>query len=857
MDDNILKLTTAIDLKGMEKGFEAIKKGTMSTAKAVNKVLNTISGTIKKLFSVYFLKKVFDKLKEYIDSSMKKNREFAAAMKNLRGSMAAAFQPIYETIAPALIYLIQILNYVVQAVGRFIAAISGKSYSQILKNAEALSKQKDALDGVGGAASEAQRQLMGFDEINKLSQEGGAGTGMSFNELDLGSAAGAIDDFAKKLRELILSGQFAEAGDMVAEAANKIINALDLTQIAEKTAGWTNNLTEFANHLMYGIAWNDLGSKFAEGINVLLRKVNAGEIGKLLRLKFSVAIKFLAGFLSTISLRDVGKDLSEGIQGFVGSMKDDMITNFDTVFWENLNKNIEAGFTEFSGVFKTALGDAVTIITAEAPGILSTLGTIGEQIVDMINDALSVMDEEVEFEALDEEGKICTKVGSRWEELGNSIAKGFNSIPWGNILKGSIEAAGSLGLGIVEFITAAIDGIGESWREIGKGIGAGLNTVPWTEILTSTVVDIEKLAIGLGELLSEAIKEIDWDEVGSAIIKGIASIDWNSLAYAIGELCMEMSIAFVELLVGMLDELLGTDLSSKWKDYEEEVRAQFEEDKKAWEQQELARRAAKDMASWSGEEGERYGIDQNGAAREILEDVDGKIKTLVDLVDQGADIGTLVQYFNSLVKAGVSAEEIENTVSSLNNEQAKGKFFALFGEAIEDLKASTDDTTSSVKGLGTQAETTSDTAGTAISGLAENAIRNFNGMRDAAIEAGEAIGWLGGLRLGPIGSTISQGYNPKYNPYYSIPKMAKGGVIPPNREFMAIFGDQRAGNNIETPEALMRQIVREESGSAGGGRVEDLLIELISTVAGIKIGDDVIGRSAARYNRQHGRATGG
>ena len=78
MGDNILKLTTAIDLKGMEKGFDAIKKGTMSTAKAVNKILNTISGTIKKLVSIYLLKNVFDKLKNYLDSSMRKNREFAA-----------------------------------------------------------------------------------------------------------------------------------------------------------------------------------------------------------------------------------------------------------------------------------------------------------------------------------------------------------------------------------------------------------------------------------------------------------------------------------------------------------------------------------------------------------------------------------------------------------------------------------------------------------------------------------------------------------------------------------------------------------------------------------------------------------
>lgn len=50
----------------------------------------------------------------------------------------------------------------------------------------------------------------------------------------------------------------------------------------------------------------------------------------------------------------------------------------------------------------------------------------------------------------------------------------------------------------------------------------------------------------------------------------------------------------------------------------------------------------------------------------------------------------------------------------------------------------------------------------------------------------------------------------------TVPKLATGAVIPPNQEFMAILGDQRHGNNIEAPEGLIRQIVREESGGING-----------------------------------------
>lgn len=47
-------------------------------------------------------------------------------------------------------------------------------------------------------------------------------------------------------------------------------------------------------------------------------------------------------------------------------------------------------------------------------------------------------------------------------------------------------------------------------------------------------------------------------------------------------------------------------------------------------------------------------------------------------------------------------------------------------------------------------------------------------------------------------------------PPIKIPFLASGAVIPPNAAFAAVLGDQKSGRNIETPEALLRQIVAEE-----------------------------------------------
>lgn len=51
----------------------------------------------------------------------------------------------------------------------------------------------------------------------------------------------------------------------------------------------------------------------------------------------------------------------------------------------------------------------------------------------------------------------------------------------------------------------------------------------------------------------------------------------------------------------------------------------------------------------------------------------------------------------------------------------------------------------------------------------------------------------------------------------ALPRLATGAVIPPNREFLAVLGDQKRGTNVEAPADLIRQMVREELRAYGGG----------------------------------------
>nr|DAI24892.1 MAG TPA: minor tail protein [Caudoviricetes sp.] len=70
----------------------------------------------------------------------------------------------------------------------------------------------------------------------------------------------------------------------------------------------------------------------------------------------------------------------------------------------------------------------------------------------------------------------------------------------------------------------------------------------------------------------------------------------------------------------------------------------------------------------------------------------------------------------------------------------------------------------------------------------------------------------------PFGSKTI-GFKATFPRVPTVPYLAKGAVIPPRSEFLAVLGDQKQGNNIETPEALLRKIVREETAGrqTGGG----------------------------------------
>ena len=89
------------------------------------------------------------------------------------------------------------------------------------------------------------------------------------------------------------------------------------------------------------------------------------------------------------------------------------------------------------------------------------------------------------------------------------------------------------------------------------------------------------------------------------------------------------------------------------------------------------------------------------------------------------------------------------------------------------------------------------------------------------VEAQNSIARSNSGRSGGFGTRSGGFGSPSRAPSISrisAPALARGAVIPPNKEFLAVLGDQKSGTNIETPLATMVQAFKQamnETGVAG------------------------------------------
>lgn len=87
------------------------------------------------------------------------------------------------------------------------------------------------------------------------------------------------------------------------------------------------------------------------------------------------------------------------------------------------------------------------------------------------------------------------------------------------------------------------------------------------------------------------------------------------------------------------------------------------------------------------------------------------------------------------------------------------------------------------------------------------------------VEAQNSIARSNSGRSGGFGTRSGGFGSPSRAPSISrisAPALARGAVIPPNKEFLAVLGDQKSGTNIETPLATMVDAFKQAMAESGG-----------------------------------------
>lgn len=100
-------------------------------------------------------------------------------------------------------------------------------------------------------------------------------------------------------------------------------------------------------------------------------------------------------------------------------------------------------------------------------------------------------------------------------------------------------------------------------------------------------------------------------------------------------------------------------------------------------------------------------------------------------------------------------------------------------------------------------------------------------------------------------------------PVPKIPHLAQGAVLPANKPFLAVVGDQRHGTNVEAPLATIQEAVAQVMAGQTDALMQGLSALLQEqrqtreTIAAIRVGDTVIGQAAQRYEQRLARMRGG
>lgn len=723
-------------------------------------------------------------------------------------------------------------------------ADTADQYGNAADNAEKLADAtNDTADATKKATKAAKGYLSPLDEINNYSTDKSADSSSK-----VPGTTGGLADQMKDAVQNVDYGKLAEGEtvlDKMLKPLNKIINRFkELAKLVAK--GFWDGLGDY-EPIFDGIK-KDLDSIWKSLKDIFTDSEVTKAANNFLD-SFAYAIGQVAGSFTRIGLT-IAQNIIGGIEKFL-KQNTQRIKNYLIDMFNIGSEIAQIGgnlAVAFADVFSVFGGETAQQITADLIGIFAEIGMVltetaaklGRDILNMIaqpfidnkdilksaiEGSLGVI-ETVTSGVLTVVQNLSDAISRLYDEhvkpLFDSIANGLSSI-FGTLITGYNTYVLPVLQGLAEQFKGLLEGpLGDAILKIETFLGKLIDSLKllWESVLVPL---INWIIANLLPVVAEII-----NVVGTVAIKVM-----KSLIKIIGDVA--------DTLSGIIDFLVGV-FTGDW---------------------ELAWQGIKEIAdgAWS-----------------FIKDVVSGAWEIIKTVTKGAlsIIKSIISTAWNAIKALTSTiwNAIKKTLSGLWN-SLKSTASTVFNA----IKTKVVGVWDSVKN---KTSRTWESVATFVSNKVEaikNAITNkFNAARDAVKSAFEgivnfikapinqaisivnnAVGMInnaiGGIESAfsfgpwtvptPFGSKTI-GFHATFPRIGTIPYLASGAVIPPRSEFLAVLGDQKKGNNLEAPESLLRQIVREESGKGqGDGNTYNVTVN----ASGRKLLDIIISEAEMRRNR--------
>lgn len=754
-----------------------------------------------------------------------------SALTRLKNSFATAFSPILTAVAPALVTLINLISKALTYVGMFIAALTGQKtftkavgvqqdYAASLGNTasasnDAAKASKKNANATKKANKENQTYLSGLDEIRQFQKKnkddsdttpstgsggvGGGGGGLSpsdmFEEVPIASS---IKGIADKIRKLIEAEDWEGLGAYIASGINKglqkiydainwnnvgpkityfvnaftrtfnsLVDHIDWDLMGRTVGAGINTLVNTLNLLIEGIDWKNLGTKFSVGFRGLVNEVNWTNLGNLFGNKFMIAWNIFNGFVSDMSRKsNLGltgwEELGTSLGNLVNGIFDKV--NFTTIA-DTLVKGINGAFATLGAFVKTVDWSGIaTNITNGLNTMITGIdwATAGQTLSNAVTSLLGVF--------------TSVAQNTDWNGLGKGIGTFLSNIDWGTIFSQVFTIISNVLGGLISGLASTTAG------KLGLALATAIGAIKLANAFTTLFTNQSLLSF---------IAKIIADKTGIVgIVETALSSGFTKILSAGGTIAKVLSTGATTLVtsLGSILSTIGTVIFSptgllilgiiagvalivlNWDKIKAAALKVYEVAKGAWENLQSA----------------------FDAVRQKVEAIGNKIRGAWDKVKESA--GNVAEKAKQAWNGFKGA--FETVGAKINGIGAKIK------SVWDGLKTKTESVWKKIQNaVKTPVNAIIGFINTMISAVQSGINAMVHALNNFHISIPDWVPGVGGKSVGFNLSTVS---------FSRVPYLAKGAVIPPNAPFMAVLGDQKRGTNIETPEALLRKIMKEE-----------------------------------------------